>query len=84
MMDYKNEYKVTRKSITKDGKTKDLSITEVENGFIVCITTSYMEGEEYKSSTKKWISKTNPMPDKEGKEEQEPQTVAQAIKSINF
>jgi hypothetical protein len=84
MMDYGNDYKVRRKSVTKDGVTKDVSITEVENGFIVCVTTSYMEGEEYKIEKKKWISKSDPMPDKENKEEKEPQTAAQAIKSINF
>ena len=84
MMDYGNDYKVRRKSVTKDGTTKDLTITEVENGFIVCVTTSYMEGEEYKVTKKKWISKSDPMPEKEKKEEKEPETAAQAIKSINF
>jgi len=62
-----------------------MTITEVENGYIVCVTTTYMDGDEYKMDKKKWISKEDPMPDKkEKKETKEPKSVAEAIKYINF
>ena len=81
------ESKVKRMSVTKDGVTKELKITKAENGFIVCITTSCMEGEEYKVDTKHWISKKDPMPEKEKKgtkEDDGPKTISEALKSINF
>ena len=87
MMDYgkEKEYKVRSKRVVKDGVTKEMTITEVENGYIVCVTTTYMDGDEYKMDKKKWISKEDPMPDKkEKKETKEPKSVAEAIKYINF
>jgi|TARA_B100001939_G_C16742316_1_gene530302 hypothetical protein len=79
-----DEDKVRTKSITKDGVTKELKVITAENGYIVCITTSSMEGEEYKVEKKHWISKSDPIPDKSEKEAKEPETVAQAIKNINL
>jgi DNA-binding cell septation regulator SpoVG len=75
---------IRTKSVTKDGVTKDLKVITGENGYIVCITTSSMEGEEYKVDKKYWISKKDPLEEKEEKEVKEPATVAQAIKAINF
>lgn len=84
-MDYGNDYKVRSKRVTKDDVTKEMTITEVENGYIVCVTTSYAEDGEYKQTIKKWISKEDPMPDKKDKKEtKEPKSVAEAIKYINF
>lgn len=76
--------KIRTKSVTKDGVTKELKVITAENGFIVCITTSSMEGEEYKVDKKHWISKTDPIKDKSDKEPKEPETVSQAIKNINL
>jgi hypothetical protein len=86
MMDYgKNEYKVRSKRVTKNDCTKEITITQVENGYIVCVTTTDMVDGEYKVTKKKWISKEDPMPDKKGKvKDEEPTSVAQAIKYINF
>lgn len=75
--------KVRVKSVTKDGITKELKCITAENGYVVCVTTSYEKDGEYKVEKKYWISKKDPMPEKE-KEEKEPQTVAQAIKNINL
>ena len=77
------EDKVRTKSVTKDGKTKELKVTQVENGYVVCVTTSYMEDDEYKSDKKVWISKDDPIPSKD-KEDKEPTSIIEAIKSINF
>ena len=79
-----DEDKVRTKSVTKDGVTKELKVVTAENGFIVCITTSSMEGEEYKVDKKHWISKKDPIPDSSGSESKEPETVSQAIKNINL
>lgn len=76
--------KIRTKSITKDGVTKELKVITAENGYIVCITTSYMDGDEYKTNKKHWISKSDPIKDKSDKEAKEPETVAQAIKNINL
>lgn len=75
--------KVRVKSVTKDGVTKEVKVITAENGFVVCVSTSYEKEGEYKMEKKYWISKTDPMPDST-KEEKEPQTAAQAIKNINI
>jgi|TARA_R110002012_G_scaffold6160_1_gene28062 hypothetical protein len=71
------------KSVTKDGITKEVKCITAKNGFVVCVTTSYEKDGEYKMEKDYWISKSDPMPDKE-KETKEPETVAQAIKNINI
>lgn len=76
--------KVRTKSVTKDGVTKEQKVIQGENGYVVCITTSEMVGEEYKVDKKYWISKKDPLKEKEEKDKEEPATVAQAIKAINF
>lgn len=80
------ESKIRRMSVSKDGVTKELKITKAENGFIICITTSYMKDNNYEVETKHWISKKDPMPEKEKKEKEDegPKTISEALKSINF
>lgn len=78
-----DDEKIRTKSVTKDGVTKELKVIEGENGYVVCVTTSYEKDGEYKMDKKLWISKQDPMKEKE-EEKKEPETVAQAIKAINF
>jgi len=78
-----DESKVRTKSVTKDGVTKTLKVITAENGFVVCVTTEYEKNGEYKIDKKWWISKKDPMPESKEKEK-EPETVAQAVKNINF
>lgn len=91
MMDYSpssgeksKEYEVKRKSVTKDGVTKDLVITHVENGYIVCVTTSYMKDGEYCVTKKKWISEKDPIKSDNKPKTEDPKSIVEAIKSINF
>lgn len=66
----KEKYRV-RKTITKGDLTKELEVVEVENGFIITIEERGYKGKEPKrewySNEKKYISKTNPLDDKEDK-----------------
>jgi hypothetical protein len=69
------EYKTERYSLSKDGKTYEVSCKEITNGFIVCIYESWYEGEgdkkEYKSKSTETYYKENPFGNSMVKEEKE-------------
>ena len=82
------KYKV-RKTVTKGDITKELVVEEVENGFIICIEESGHKGEgekkEYYCDEKKYISKTNPLDDKEDKSAKEVSTsIIDVINALNI
>jgi len=64
-MEDRNE---TRKSVTKNGLTKSVTIREVENGFIIEIEKHGDVDGEYMSEHKTYISTANPMEKEEKKE----------------
>lgn len=64
-----NSNVVIRKTVTKDNKTKTVTVEKAENGYIITFDSEYKEGDEWKYDCKKYISKTNPLDDKEEKEE---------------
>lgn len=82
-----SKYKI-RKSITKGDMTKELSVTEVENGFIICIEERGYKGEgekrEWYSTEKKYISKTNPLEPEKKETKEETSTLLDVINALNI
>jgi hypothetical protein len=74
-----------RYSISKEenGNTKKVTVKEIENGYLVCITECGYKGEgdkkEYYSEEKEFYSKTNPL--MEGKEEEKEEEKAESVLS---
>ena len=56
-----NEYKSWRKSIEKDGMTKEVSVKECENGYYICISKHGDADGKYVSEEKRYISTKNPL-----------------------
>ncbi len=69
------EYKSERYSLSKDGKTYEVSVREISNGYITCVYESWYEGEgdkkEYKSKSTDTYYKENPFGKSMLKEEKE-------------
>lgn len=55
------EYKSWRKSVEKDGLTKEISVKECENGFYICISKYGDENGKFNSEEKRYISTKNPL-----------------------
>jgi hypothetical protein len=78
------------KKISDGENSKELEVTEVENGFIIEITTSGYKGEgekkEHFYECKKWISETNPLEKltAEKKEEKKSKSLVDVINEINI
>ena len=66
MKSNKKEYKSWRKSVSKNGIDKSVSVEECENGFIICVSEYGDKKGSWYDETKKYISTKNPL---EGEEE---------------
>lgn len=78
----KKQYKTWAKSTEKDGYTKRVKVSEIENGFLVCLEEYGEKDGKYVDTNKKYYSKTNPLCDMEPEEYNPSQEVKQAIKSF--
>lgn len=61
----KKQYKRWSKSIRKDDYTKEISVEEIENGFIISMSEYGTKNGKYSDDTKKFYSKTNPLSDED-------------------
>lgn len=87
---------MTKKSTTKDGITKEVTVVKAENGYIICVRTSGStskgisgEPSKYEESSKHYISKEDPFEsEKESKEEDmeisESPEIMKAIKNLDL
>jgi hypothetical protein len=81
---------MTKKSTTKDGITKEVTVVKAENGYIICVRTSgssteknYKEISKYEETSKYFISKEDPFEsEKEDKEEEEISESPEIMKAI--
>jgi hypothetical protein len=57
------DYKRWSKEVvsTPDGITKRVSVEEIENGFLICISKYGSIGDKYVDENKKYYSETNPL-----------------------
>lgn len=82
-----------RYSISKEenGKRKEVTVKEIENGYLVCVKESGYKGEgdkkEWYCDEKEYFSKTNPLEDdskEEKEEEKEPESESVLSKLPDF
>lgn len=88
-----SEPKRWEKSWTVDGITKEIRVTQAENGYVIKLSKygefpkSGGEGKEYKHINKEIISKTNPLESKKDPLEEKREALENALnmgKDINF
>jgi len=79
-----------RYSISKEenGNSKKVTVKEIENGYLVCITEEGYKGEgdkkEWYCETKEFYSKTNPLMEDKKEEEKEEETESILSKLPDF
>lgn len=79
-----------RYSISKEenGNSKKVTVKEIENGYLVCVTEEGYKGEgdkkEWYCETKEFYSKTNPLMEDKKEEEKEDKTESVLSKLPDF
>lgn len=79
-----------RYSISKEenGNRKEVTVKEIENGYLVCVREEGYKGEgedkKWYCETKEYYSKTNPLMEEKKEEEKEPETESVLSKLPDF